>query len=131
MNTVIISAGSNIDPFANLDKAKDFLEEELRIIACAKRLTTSPVEFLDQPDFVNTVFLVETDLDAASLVSFLKGVEARLGRVRGPNKSGPRTIDLDIAVFNGEIVDNDVFERVFLKELVLEVAPELRERLSQ
>ncbi len=131
MNTVVISAGSNMDPLANLDKAEDLLKEQLRILACAKRLTTGPLGFLDQPDFVNTAFLAETDLDAASLKSFLRGVEDRLGRVRGPNKYGPRTIDLDIAVFNGEIVDHDVVERDFLRELVLEVAPELKGSLFQ
>ncbi len=129
MNTVIISAGSNIDPFANLDKAEDFLKEELRIVACAKRLTTTPVGFLDQPDFVNTVFLVETDHDPASLKSFLKGVEARLGRTRGPSRFGPRSIDLDIVVFNGAIVDEDVYQREFLRRLILEVSPELEQKL--
>lgn len=125
MNTAVISAGSNIYPDIHLEKAKAVLQQGLRLTACAKRLTTKPVGFVDQPDFVNTAFLVETDMDQPSLRSFLKKVEARLGRVRTPNRFGPRTIDLDIVVFNGEIIDHDVFERDFLREMTLELMPEL------
>jgi 2-amino-4-hydroxy-6-hydroxymethyldihydropteridine diphosphokinase len=87
------------------------------------------VGFADQPDFVNTAFLAETALDKASLTACLKNIETSLGRVHGPEKSGPRTIDLDIAVFNGLVVDNNVFERDFLQELILEVAPQMKDRL--
>jgi 2-amino-4-hydroxy-6-hydroxymethyldihydropteridine diphosphokinase len=128
MNTVVISAGSNINPHENLSKAEELLRRELRVLACAGRLVTKPVGFADQPDFVNTAFLVETALDMVSLKAYLKSVEASLCRVRGPEKSGPRSIDLDIAVFNGSIVDEDVFERDFLRKLILEVAPQMKNR---
>ncbi len=125
MNNAIISAGSNIDPASNIDKAEDLLRRDLKVVACAGRLTTKPVGYADQPDFVNTAFQVETALDAAALSAYLKGVESSLGRVRTSNKFGPRTIDLDIVVFNGTIVDEDVYERDFLASLVLELSPEL------
>lgn len=129
MNTVIISAGSNINPHENLSKAEELLRRDLRVLACASRLVTKPVDFADQPDFVNTAFLVETPLDIAPFTAYLKNVETSLGRVRGPEKSGPRAIDLDIAVFNGSVVDEDVFERDFLQKLILEVAPQMKDRL--
>lgn len=129
MNTVIISAGSNINPHENLSKAEELLDRDVRVLACASRLVTKPVGFADQPDFVNTAFLVETPLDSAPFTAYLKNVETSLGRVRGPEKSGPRTIDLDIAVFNGSVVDEDVFERDFLQKLILEVAPQMKDRL--
>ena len=129
MNTAVISAGSNINPHENLFKAEELLRRELRVLACAGRLVTKPVGFSDQPDFVNTAFLVETALDMPSLNAYLKSVETSLGRVRGPEKSGPRSIDLDIAVFNGTVVDEDVFERDFLRKLILEVAPQMKDKL--
>ena len=129
MNTVVISAGSNINPHENLSNAEELLRREVRVLACASRIVTKPVGFTDQPDFVNTAFLVETALDMASLTAYLKSVETSLARKRGPEKSGPRTIDLDIAVFDGSIVDEDVFERDFLRKLILEVAPQMKDKL--
>jgi 2-amino-4-hydroxy-6-hydroxymethyldihydropteridine diphosphokinase len=126
MNSAIISAGSNINPAANLEKARAVLQIEQSLIAFTKPRLTKPVGYADQSNFLNTVFLIETDLDMPSLNTFCKTVEARLGRVHTPNKFGPRTIDLDIAVFNGKVIDNDVYERDFLQELILELAPEMK-----
>jgi 2-amino-4-hydroxy-6-hydroxymethyldihydropteridine diphosphokinase len=125
MNSAVIGVGSNIDPQANIDRADQLLQRKLHIVACASRLQTKPVGFADQPNFVNTAFLVETDFDIGELKLLLHATEQLLGRMRGPNKNGPRTIDLDIVVFNGHIVDDDVFKRGFLRKLVAEVLPEL------
>jgi 2-amino-4-hydroxy-6-hydroxymethyldihydropteridine diphosphokinase len=130
MNTAIISAGSNINPEANLKQARQILANELHVAACAQTLRTKPIGFADQPDFLNTAFLIVTDLEQAPLAAYLKSVEARLGRVHTPNKFGPRTIDLDIAVFNGKVTDGDVYERDFLRELILELMPELQNNIS-
>ncbi len=111
----------------NLDMAKDLIERNLRLVASSSRFTTSPLGFADQPDFVNTAFLVECELDIQGLKAFLKSAEDSLGRVRTSNKFGPRTIDLDIVVFNGSVVDEDVYERKFLKKLILEVSPEMKD----
>jgi|WetSurMetagenome_2_1015567.scaffolds.fasta_scaffold00656_11 2-amino-4-hydroxy-6-hydroxymethyldihydropteridine diphosphokinase len=131
MNTAVISAGSNINPDENLSRAEEMLRGEMRVAACARRLVTKPVGFARQPDFVNTAFLVETPLDKTRLTALLKGIEASLGRVRGPERYGPRTIDLDIAVFNGEVADNDVYARDFLRTLIIEVEPGMKERLAR
>jgi 2-amino-4-hydroxy-6-hydroxymethyldihydropteridine diphosphokinase len=131
MNTAIISAGSNINPEVNLKLAGKILQNDLFHVTCAQNLQTEPVGFADQPDFINTAFLVQTDLEQAQLEAYLKTVEARLGRVRTPNRYGPRTIDLDIVVFNGAITDPDVLERAYLRKLTLELMPELQEIFSQ
>jgi 2-amino-4-hydroxy-6-hydroxymethyldihydropteridine diphosphokinase len=129
MNRAAVSAGSNIDPFSSIKKAKAILEKELRVVAASEMVVTKPIGFADQDDFVNAVFLVETDLDKSSLAAYLKTVEDRLGRVRTPNKFGPRTIDLDVIVYNNEIVNSDVYERDFLKKLLASVLPEIAPRL--
>jgi 2-amino-4-hydroxy-6-hydroxymethyldihydropteridine diphosphokinase len=130
MNSAIISAGSNINPDVNLKQARQILQNELHVAACAQTLTTKPIGFADQPDFINTAFLIHTEFDRALLAAYLKNVEARLGRVSTQNKFGPRTMDLDIVVFNGAITDPDVFERAFLRELILELMPELQGTFS-
>jgi 2-amino-4-hydroxy-6-hydroxymethyldihydropteridine diphosphokinase len=129
MNTVVISAGSNINPHENLSTAEELLRRDTRVLAVASRLVTRPVGFADQPDFVNTAFLMETNLDIPSLKAYLKNIETSLGRVRTGNKFGPRMIDLDIVIFNGMVVDEDVFERDFLQKLILEVAPQMKDKL--
>jgi 2-amino-4-hydroxy-6-hydroxymethyldihydropteridine diphosphokinase len=129
MNQAAISAGSNINPNVNVKKAKAILEKDLRVVAASELIVTKPIGFTDQADFVNAVFVVETELDQPSLAAYLKTVEDRLGRVRTENKFGPRTIDLDVVVFNNEIVDHDVYERDYLKNLLVSVLPEIAARL--
>ena len=86
---------------------------------------TRPVGCVDQPDFTNGALLVETAADRERLRSDLKGIEALLGRQRGDNRYGPRTIDLDIVVWNGRIVDPDFYTREFLRQAVMAVLPDL------
>jgi 2-amino-4-hydroxy-6-hydroxymethyldihydropteridine diphosphokinase len=77
------------------------------LVAESEWATAAPIGVVEQADFLNGAFLVETALDREAFRAYLKGVEDRLGRVREGNKYGPRTIDLDIVVWNREIVDKD------------------------
>jgi 2-amino-4-hydroxy-6-hydroxymethyldihydropteridine diphosphokinase len=130
MNIAVISAGSNIDPFISIEKAKQLLAKELQCLTFSKNLKTKPVGFTDQPDFVNSAILIKTEKDMPATKSLLSDIEQRLGRIRTENKSGPRTIDLDIVVWNGTVVDNDVYTRDFLRQLIIEVLPEMKKTLS-
>jgi 2-amino-4-hydroxy-6-hydroxymethyldihydropteridine diphosphokinase len=125
MNRVVVGAGSNLNPETNFPAARAVLHREQRLVASSKLVTTKPIGTLDQPDFVNGAFLVETPLDRDAFRAYLKTVEAQLGRVRGPDKFGPRTIDLDIVVWNGVVVDDDFYSRDFVRSTVLEVAPDV------
>ena len=73
---------------------------------------------------------METQLDRHAVKAVLRGIENELGRIRTANKDGPRTIDLDVVVWNGGIVDDDVFQRDFLKQAVLELMPSLQDELD-
>ena len=53
-------------------------------------------------------------------------MEKDLGRVASAERFGPRTIDLDIVVWNGKVVDKDFYSRDYLKESVLELLPDLQ-----
>ena len=126
LNKVVIGAGSNIDPNQNIKEAQNALANHLNLIKTSALIETEPIGCSNQDNFLNCAFLVETDMDSTSLKSWLKDLENRMGRVKTENKDGPRTIDLDIVVWNGEVVDNEVYEREFLQTSINELLPELK-----
>lgn len=125
MNRAVIGVGSNIDPERNIARACKTLAQRHTVLAQSRIVETEPIGFLDQPKFLNTTLLLETDQRRDALRQDLRDVERRQGRVRTANKYGQRTIDLDIVVWNGQVVDNEVHERDFLRAGVREVWPEL------
>lgn len=120
-NTAIIGIGSNINPEENIYKMLGILENEQVVIEVSSFLRTQPIGIEDQPEFVNGAVKIQTLLDQEMLNRYLKKLEDRLGRDRSAPKFGPRSIDLDIIVWNNEIVDNDYYERDFIKETVDQV----------
>jgi 2-amino-4-hydroxy-6-hydroxymethyldihydropteridine diphosphokinase len=112
-NRVIISLGSNIDKEINLPLAVQLLAQKCRLLAVSPVYETIPVGLLNQPNFFNAAVLVETDLDAAQLKQqVLLPIEEKLNRVRSADKNAPRTIDLDISLFNNEIIEIDPDHRI-------------------
>ena len=122
VNRVIIGIGSNIEPQKNISRALKLLAERQHLLKTASCKKTAPIGFTDQPDFVNTAVLVETSLEKGAFKSELTYIEDILGRVRTADKFGPRTIDLDIVVWNGQVMDDDYFTRDFLRSAVDEIA---------
>lgn len=130
MNTVIIGVGSNIDAENNVGVAKRMLREKLNVLGESEFIRTKPVGSRNQQDFLNGSLLVKTRLGRKRLKALLKGVEVALGRDAGEDRYGPRKMDLDILVWNGEIIDSDVYERGFLRRSVIELCPELEKTLE-
>ena len=126
MNKAIIGLGSNISPQENMTKALSALDQQFRVLRTSTIITTKPIGYLDQDDFLNTAVMIETAFDQNTLIQSLKAIEDRLGRNRSGLKFGPRTIDLDIIVWNGDIIDPDFYQRNFLQTLVFEIAPDLK-----
>ena len=125
-NKVVIGVGSNIEPSKNIKEAQEAIANHFNLINTSSLIETEPIGCMDQDNFLNCAFLIETELDSKTLKSWLKDLENKLGRVRTENKYGPRTIDLDIVVWNEEIVDSDVYERKFLQNSITEVLPNLK-----
>lgn len=123
-NTAVVSVGSNISPEQNIVNARTLLSAEQELLAESSLVMTKPRGFADQPDFINGAFLIATEMNMGALIAYLKDVESRLGRVRTNNPDGPRTIDLDVVVFNGKIVDDDFHRYDFVGNAVLELCPE-------
>jgi 2-amino-4-hydroxy-6-hydroxymethyldihydropteridine diphosphokinase len=88
---------------------------------------------VDQPRFLNGAAALETDLSARELLEALLSVERRLGRVRDGARWGPRSVDLDLLLYGGEVVDEPglrvphprLHERRFALEPLVELDPEL------
>lgn len=125
MNRIVVSIGSNIDPEANVEKALTRMAHEFTIVKKSEFVYTEPLLYHGQPKFLNGSVLIEAPQGQEEAVTILKRIEKELGRIRTANKNGPRTIDLDVVVVNGEIVDNDVYERDFLRRAVEELLPGL------
>jgi len=102
----VISLGANIgEPRANLDLAIDLLREATEVLAVSSYLQTKPVGGPEQPDYLNAVVIIESDLPAKDLLALLHGIETAMGRTREVHW-GPRVIDLDLIQY-GELLVKD------------------------
>ena len=109
---ILVAIGSNLPhpvhgaPIMVCEAAvKAIAISECRILSVSQWFSSAPVPVSDQPDFVNGVVSVETDLSPARLLGKLHRIEADFGRQRGvPNAA--RTLDLDLIAF-GDLVMND------------------------
>ena len=108
MGTVaFLGLGSNLgDRLTNLQGAVDLLQVEpgLRVLTSSRVWETAPVGGPPQPDYLNAVIRVETDLSARDLLDVAHRVEERLGRVR-KERWGARSIDIDLLLFDEETID--------------------------
>ncbi len=125
MNIAAIGVGSNISPKMNVQRAKRLLRQEFKILASSKFIKTKPIGEAKQPDFLNGAILVESHLNREETIRILKAIEKKLGRRPTRDKFSPRTIDLDLVVWNGEVIDPDFFSRPFLQKAIREVLPDI------
>lgn len=123
MNICIIGIGSNIEAEINIPKMLEILQTKVEVLQVSKLLKTKPIGIIDQGDFTNGAVKIKTKLDQLALNKLLKKIEDQMGRDRLKPKFGPRCIDLDIAVWNGKIVDKDYYTRDFLQSSVNELIP--------
>ena len=121
MNTCIIGIGSNIDADANISTMLKILGNYVEIVKVSKMIKTKPIGIENQPDYTNGAVKISTELNKDDLTVLLKRIEDQMGRDRTVPKFGPRTIDLDIVVWNSEIIDDDYYTRDFLQKSVLEI----------
>jgi putative transposase len=121
INTCIIGIGSNLDPDSNIPEMLEILKNQVEVLKVSTMLKTIPIGLENQPDYTNGAVKIKTDLNQENLTVLLKAIEDEMGRDRTVARFGPRCIDLDIVVWNGEIVDDDYYTRDFLQKSVLEL----------
>ncbi len=97
---IFVGLGSNLgNRKENLEQALTLLQQKCTILKQSSIIETKAMYLEDQPDFLNMVIQIETDLEPQQLLEFCQSIENKLGRTR-EIKYGPRTIDIDILTYN-------------------------------
>jgi 2-amino-4-hydroxy-6-hydroxymethyldihydropteridine diphosphokinase len=125
MHQAYISLGSNINARENMLAAMKRLRQLVTVNAFSTIWETEAVDG-DGPRFLNAAAWISTSQDVDGLKrQVLAPLENELGRVRTADKNAPRTIDLDIIVFDEEVLDNSLWTRNFLAIPIAELRPDL------
>ncbi len=128
-----LSLGSNVgDCEAQLREALDRLSVAGRVAAVSSFYETKPVEFTDQPWFLNCAGALETNLTPAQLMASILQIEQQMGR-RRTQKKGPRVIDLDILLYADAVINSAELtiphpamqDRLFVLEPLAEIAADV------
>lgn len=122
---VYIGLGSNISPEANIPKALELLSKEVSLEAISS-VWESPPAGGQGPNFLNAVARVRTSLTPDELRdNVLRAIETHLGRVRTEDPNAPRTIDLDILIYNQVILDPTIWTETYQSVPLSEIYPDL------
>ena len=134
-----VSLGANLgSPIAALNAATRQLAclPASKLIACSSAYRSRPLGPKRQPDYINSVILIETCLAPIALLNYLQGIERKFERRRGVRQGlrwGPRNIDLDIIAYgdksirskNLTIPHQSADKRIFVLKPLAEIAPQL------
>ena len=135
-NVIYVSLGSNIAPAKNLVSAIGLLRRHTTLLARSQVYRTPPQGYVNQDDFLNMAVRVHTHRSPDEFkCEVIDRVEHELGRVRDPNNvNAPRTIDLDISLWNAEelsygekpwtIPDADILRFAHVALPLADIAPE-------
>ena len=140
MNISYLSLGSNMgDRFDMLKQAVKLLDQHPRILvqSISSLYETDPVGYTDQEPFLNMVVCLRTDMTAIGLLDVCQEIEQRLDRKR-LIRWGPRTIDLDILLYNQETIETErlvvphprMYERDFVLIPLVEIAAFLKDEVK-
>ena len=133
-NLVYLSLGSNVgEREAQLCDAQSRLGAAGRVVAASSFYETEPVEFTQQPWFLNCAVALDTHQTPAQLMTSILRIEREMGR-RRVQKKGPRTIDIDILFFGNVIVESKQLTiphpamhlRRFVLAPLAEIAPDVQ-----
>lgn len=138
---VFVALGSNLgERAANLTQALERIAAlpETTVARVSHFMQTEPWGELDQPEFLNAVAEIRTQLEPEALLAELKRIETGLGRVPS-YRWGPRLIDLDVLLYGGRRLNTEhltlphpgILERPFVYEPLGEIAPDILEGLRR
>ena len=134
MACAFIGIGSNIEPAKNVRAAIHTIARQTRLVGISMVYLTDALGHPEQPPYYNCVAEIETGASPAEIkYGLLRNIENILGRRRTEDKYAPRTIDLDLIVYDDltidaegiRLPDPDILERPFLAIPLFELAPDL------
>ncbi|MEZ8188954.1 MULTISPECIES: 2-amino-4-hydroxy-6-hydroxymethyldihydropteridine diphosphokinase [Vibrio] len=137
MITAYIAVGSNLaDPVSQANLAIETLKNLPRttFVATSQLYSSTPMGPQNQPDYINAVVAIKTELTPIELLDCTQKIEQEQGRVRKDERWGPRTLDLDIVLYGNEVIDSErltvphygMKEREFVLYPLSEIAPSLQ-----
>jgi 2-amino-4-hydroxy-6-hydroxymethyldihydropteridine diphosphokinase len=130
---IYLALGTNLgDRQANLERAIHALPPTTEIIKQSSIYVTPPWGYESQPEFLNQVIEIRTNLSPLRLLHYLKNIETILGRLES-FRNGPRLIDLDILFYGQRVIEEDALQiphprlqsRAFVLVPLAEIAPGL------
>lgn len=136
MITTYIGIGSNLsDPVKQVKQAIAAIKsiDKCQLIACSSLYCSQPMGPQDQPDYINAVVALQTQLSPLALLDTLQLLEKLAGRVRKGERWGARILDLDILLYGNEVIKSErlivphygMKEREFVLLPLAEIAPDL------
>ena len=130
MANVYLGLGSNIDAERNLHGAVEALRERFGELQVSS-VYSSPALGFESDDFLNLVVGLTTDESPSNLVDFFEHLHEKAGRVRGGDKYVPRSLDIDLLLYD-DVVNSelrlprrDILEHSFVLRPLAELAPDL------
>jgi 2-amino-4-hydroxy-6-hydroxymethyldihydropteridine diphosphokinase len=125
--TVYLLLGSNIQPEANIQAAIHLLRGQVELYNLSPVWET-PAVGSNGPNFLNLAAEIRTPLELEPLKQMvLRSIEARLGRVRTPNKNAPRSIDLDIMIYDRIVMEPNIWRQAHIACPLASLLPDLVE----
>lgn len=133
MTTVLVAAGSNVEPLRNLRRALDSLAAVYRGLRVSRAYRNPAVGF-EGEDFVNLAIAFDTGDGVREVVAHLREAETLCGRPRQAPKWAPRTMDLDILLYGDRVCDEpgltlprpDLVSRAYMLGPAAEIEPTMR-----
>jgi 2-amino-4-hydroxy-6-hydroxymethyldihydropteridine diphosphokinase len=135
MGNVFLGLGSNLGDRAKyIREAISMIQESIGLVVSKSFIyETEPWGFKSETMFLNMVICVDTELSPSGLLGRILMIESQLGRIRCESQLSSRNIDIDILLYNNEIVNEAALkiphpridERRFVLVPLCEVAPEL------
>jgi 2-amino-4-hydroxy-6-hydroxymethyldihydropteridine diphosphokinase len=132
---VYLSLGSNVGDRANnlRDAIAALRKNGIDVMRISSMYETEPVDYLDQPWFLNMAVAGGTQLASSALLQCLREIETQMGGKKLIAK-GPRLIDMDILLYGNEVIDTPELQiphprmhlRRFVLEPLAEIAPDVR-----
>jgi 2-amino-4-hydroxy-6-hydroxymethyldihydropteridine diphosphokinase len=126
-----LSLGSNIEPATNLVNAIERLRNHGKIEKISNAWESESVG-AEGPNFLNACVLLVTPLEQQNLKELaLLPIEFELGRKRSADRFAPRTIDIDIVIFDEQSCDDKYWEQAFVVVPLAEIHPEYQIPLTK
>lgn len=118
MNKALLSIGTNEDREANLALCHKHLDSLFKDILYSKTSITAPYGHLYKNDFLNQLAVVYTDKGKEDISILLKSLEKELGRNSADKEKGIVKIDIDIVIWNEEVVKPSDISRSYIADLL-------------